>query len=122
MMLDIDDFKNYNDKYGYLQGDKLLKQIGNILTDNLRDVDVICRYAGDEFAVILPETKIAGAAIVADKIIHEISRHPFKKKVTASVGLTQAKGKMEGYDLISKAGHALQESKNSGKNKVVIYE
>ena len=68
LMLDIDDFKKVNDTYGHLEGDVVLKEIGRIIHGNIREIDLACRYGGEEFAVILPETSREGAAVVAERI------------------------------------------------------
>jgi len=120
-MIDIDNFKSYNDSFGHLEGDELLKKVSEILTKNLREIDIICRYGGDEFVVILPETEVDGAKTVADKIKSEIEKYPFKQKVTLSIGLAKRGNKMNGHDLIQRADRALYEAKDKGKNRVCCY-
>ncbi|MCA9408030.1 MAG: diguanylate cyclase, partial [Candidatus Omnitrophica bacterium] len=82
LMIDVDDFKSYNDEFGHPEGDILLKTIGDVLTAELREVDIVCRYAGDEFAVILPETKTDEAELVAQRILDKIDKLQLKKKVS----------------------------------------
>jgi diguanylate cyclase (GGDEF)-like protein len=65
IMLDIDDFKQFNDRYGHPKGDTVLKAVSGIIKQNLREIDVAARYGGEEFVIMLPETDIAGAAAVA---------------------------------------------------------
>lgn len=121
MLIDVDAFKQYNEIHGNKEGDELLRNIARIIERNLRDVDIICRYAGDEFAAILPETTAECAVFAAEKIVNEISKSILMKKVTVSVGLAEVKGKMESYDLIFKADRALSESKKNGKNKISVF-
>lgn len=117
-MIDIDDFKIYNDTYGHLEGDRLLKTFAGILKDNLRVVDVVCRYAGDEFVVILPETDSTDALKVAHKIKKAIESTVLKQKVTISIGLAKSVPTMNRYDLILKADTALYQAKKQGKNSI----
>jgi len=121
MMIDIDNFKSYNDSFGHLEGDELLKKVSEIMTKNLREIDIICRYAGDEFAVILPETDVDGAKTVANKINCEIEKYPFKQKVTLSIGLAKKGNMMNDHDLIQRSDRALYEAKDGGKNQVCVY-
>ncbi len=118
-MIDLDDFKSYNDAYGHLEGDHLLKTFSKTLKDNLRVVDIICRYAGDEFVVILPETDVSEAEFVAEKVKRAVERATLRKKVTISVGIAKCNNPhMNKYDLILKADTALFEAKKQGKNQV----
>ena len=121
MMIDVDDLKSYNDTFGHLEGSELLKKFSVILTENLREIDIACRFGGDEFAVILPETDLQGAEIAARKIIKGVEKFPFKRKVTLSIGMAQRGDKMDGNDLIRKADSALYEAKDKGKNRVCCY-
>ncbi|MCX5680251.1 MAG: sensor domain-containing diguanylate cyclase [Candidatus Omnitrophica bacterium] len=75
LMLDIDDFKKINDTYGHLVGDVVLKDIGHIIKDDIREIDLACRYGGEEFAVMLPETSKEGAFIVAERIRKRVEEH-----------------------------------------------
>jgi len=120
LMIDIDGFKAYNDDYGHLEGDALLKEVSLLIHLNLREVDVLCRYAGDEFAVILPGTSKNEAVIVADKIRKCIENAKFQRKVTLSIGISQYKEKMSRNDLIFNADNALYQAKNQGKNRVCV--
>ncbi len=121
LMLDIDDFKIYNDTYGHLGGDSLLKGISRVLKKNLRKVDIICRYAGDEFAAILPQTTIPMAQIIADKIHRAVEKSHFERQVTVSIGIAAFNSPMDRRDLIMKADQALYQSKRGGKNKISCF-
>ena len=120
LMIDVDDFKSYNDTYGHLEGDMLLKKISNVLTKTLRNVDIVCRYAGDEFVVILPECKISDAEIVAEKIRKNVEDLSLKRKVTLSIGVGRYAPNMSCRDLILQADQALLKGKREGKNRVLI--
>ncbi len=118
-MIDVDNFKTYNDAYGHLEGDYLLKTVAGILKSNLRVVDIVCRYAGDEFVVILPETDSAEAVTAAEKIKKAIEHAILKQKVTISIGIAQyASPNMNKYDFILKADTALFQAKKQGKNAI----
>ena len=78
IMLDIDDFKEFNDTYGHPRGDSVLKTVSNVIRENLREIDVAARYGGEEFVIVLPETDAAGAFAVAERIRESCSRHSFE--------------------------------------------
>jgi len=118
LMMDIDDFKSYNDQFGHLEGDELLKKIGLTIHLNLREVDIVCRYGGDEFVIILPGTNKEGAVVVADKIRKCIEKVKFPKAVTLSIGTAHFRENMSRHDLIFHADKALYQAKNQGKNRV----
>jgi len=118
LMIDVDDFKSYNDTYGHLEGDLLLKEVSKALSKTLRKVDIVCRYAGDEFVAILPETKVFEAEIVAEKIRKEVEDLSLKREVTLSIGIGEYSLNMSRRDLIFQADQALLKVKKEGKNKV----
>jgi len=117
IMIDIDNFKSYNDTYGHLEGDALLKAVGKILKDQLRDTDIVCRYAGDEFVAILPGTNLKGATKVTEKIQDVFQKQFPKKKVSLSQGIAGFTNGMTDYDIILKADRALYQAKKDGKNR-----
>jgi two-component system cell cycle response regulator len=128
VMLDIDRFKDYNDRYGHLAGDEVLRRVGEILRKHSRDVDVPARYGGDEFGLILPETDAGAAARQAERIRHAVAQHPFPSAgpeevvhLTVSAGvalLTEAMGKPE--DIIRAADDALYRAKAAGRNHLSV--
>lgn len=122
IMMDLDDFKLYNDTFGHLEGDALLKEIGRILKSQLRETDIVCRYAGDEFTVILPDITTAGARIAAEKIRQAVEGASFKTKVTVSLGIAAYTPGITPYDLILKADRALYQAKGAGKNHIYVQE
>lgn len=127
-MLDIDDFKKFNDNYGHPKGDEILKTVSSVLAESIRDVDIVARYGGDEFAVILPETDAEGAKVVATRLKHEISQrkiafHRKKLGVTVSLGgitLEASAVKKRIFPIISIADKALMKAKRKGKNSIVL--
>ena len=128
-MLDIDDFKRCNDKFGHPFGDRVLAQIAHILEKNIRKVDYVCRYGGEEFAVIFPETPNPGALAVAERIRKIIQTTKFVvEDIGAEISLTISGGISSfGIDddtpegLIKKSDIALYQAKNDGKNRVYLY-
>ncbi len=124
VMLDIDDFKSFNDSYGHPAGDEVLATVGEVVRNALRDLDVPIRYGGEEFAVILPETPVAGAALVAERIREDIEQLAFGTG-TGSVRRTVSLGVAEypahatsGRALVEAADQALYRAKGAGKNRV----
>jgi len=128
-MMDIDNFKNYNDTNGHQAGDDLLKEMASLIQSSVRKVDIAFRYGGEELVVILTETDKAGAMILAEKLVKTISKHPFMHRekqplgcISVSMGLaTFPEDAKDADDLICRADKALYVAKNSGKNRVEIY-
>ena len=128
MMIDLDNFKEINDRYGHLAGDVVLKECGRILKSRLRQVDVLGRYGGDEFLAILPATDSASAAGVAERLRLAISDHLFKVykqpvRVSVSVGLwtLDKPDHLTPEHFIDRADRALFEAKHAGRNRVCEY-
>ena len=124
LLLDIDHFKDYNDKYGHLEGDKVLVRFSQIIKSCLRTNDSAYRYGGEEFTVILPETAGEEARTVAQRIRAALEAEPFSPEdgeevtVTISIGLTEYHPKEELSSFIQRADQAMYRSKRSGRNKV----
>ena len=126
IMLDIDDFKQINDTYGHLQGDKVLRMVGRVLHLESRGVDEPARYGGEEFAVALPETGLEGALDLAERVRVRIESEQVPRagsaspvKVTASLGAASLPGSANDAEaLIAAADAALYEAKRAGKNRV----
>ncbi len=125
IMFDLDNFKEINDTYGHLAGDKVLKEVGNILRNYLRAKDVAARTGGEEFAVILPGITKDEALLVAERLRKVISNHTVEydgKKIdfTASFGVAEMREGVERpEDLIREADEKLYTAKRTGKDKVV---
>ncbi len=124
LLLDIDHFKNYNDRFGHLEGDKVLVRFSQIIKSCLRTNDSAYRYGGEEFTVILPETAGEEAMTVAQRIRAALEDEPFSPKngeavkVTISIGVTEYNPKEELTTFIQRADQAMYRSKRSGRNKV----
>lgn len=124
LMIDIDDFKKYNDAFGHPEGDKALVNIANLIRRSCRHQDIVARYGGEEFSVVLPELSKKETVLIAERIRSSIenSGHLFKKPLTVSIGLSsfpqEARKKEE---LIEKADIRLYKAKAEGKNKVVSF-
>lgn len=123
MMLDVDDFKSYNDRYGHLAGDTALRTVAEILKETLRGADVAARYGGEEFAILLPQTSSEEAAQIGERIRRRIERAEFPHRtVTISVGIASCSQEVDTpRDIISAADVALYAAKNSGRNNVQIF-
>ena len=127
IMLDIDNFKNYNDAYGHLEGDKVLKGVGVVIQNSIREIDSAYRYGGEEFVVILPETIANDAVILAERIRMNIKNQTFspqkeKLNITASFGVTQyhLKEGIEGF--VVRADKNMYHAKDLGRNRVCSAE
>jgi len=125
VMFDIDNFKRINDELGHLGGDEILRAVGAQLTRVLRSTDVACRYGGDEFVILLPDTNLPGAERVAETLRREIATLALAGTgarvvaVTASVGLaTAAPAELDATALIKMADEALYQAKHLGRNRV----
>jgi diguanylate cyclase (GGDEF)-like protein len=123
IMVDIDHFKRLNDEFGHLLGDEVLRGVSNILKQQLRKVDMVCRYGGEEFAIVVPETTGANALVVAEKLRRQIETHPFPgvpRPVTISCGV--ADYPIQGTtrdELVAAADSALYQAKQAGRNRVI---
>jgi diguanylate cyclase (GGDEF)-like protein len=127
LMMDIDKFKLVNDTYGHPAGDVVLKEVASTIRESLRNIDVACRYGGEEFAVILPETTEKGVLLVAERIRENIGKKVIDLGKGASISVTISIGGascpqngIEVRDIILSADKALYTAKKTGRNKVVL--
>ena len=126
-MIDIDNFKSYNDSFGHLAGDEILKGVARAIRDTVRSMDVVSRYGGEEFAVILPHTTKKESLIIAERIRKEVEglRSPtddLMEYPTVSLGIAEYPDDAGNIDeLIHKADCAMYRAKRTGKNRVVLY-
>jgi two-component system, cell cycle response regulator len=129
VMFDIDHFKKFNDTYGHLQGDRIIRDIAKLLCKSIRQVDFPARYGGEEFAVILPAVDVKGATVVAERLRKRVETHPFPSSdggtalhVTISVGVTEfdAESAYAPSEVIREADRALYQSKEHGRNRVTV--
>jgi diguanylate cyclase (GGDEF)-like protein len=123
-MVDIDNFKACNDTYGHLVGDVVLKGISDIMKENVREIDLISRYGGEEFALALPETSLEGARLVAERLRTKIKETVFRAydesvKITVSIGISVYPDNADDIKGIAeKADAAMYLAKKSGKDIV----
>jgi diguanylate cyclase (GGDEF)-like protein len=124
VMLDLDDFKAINDRFGHLCGDSVLASVGQRMSAVLRGSDIKCRYGGDEFLVLLPDTPAAGAHRVAETLRRELEERPVRWQdqsivVTASFGIAELReDDVEIEGLVARADAALYRAKQGGRNRV----
>jgi two-component system cell cycle response regulator len=125
IMLDIDHFKEINDKFGHSHGDIVLEQLSEVIKKTIRSIDIICRYGGEEIVIILPYTNFEGAYIVAERLRRRVEEHAFGSidrslNLTISSGLihTDGKDKADIDSLFQLLDSQLYEAKNTGRNKV----
>jgi diguanylate cyclase (GGDEF)-like protein len=130
LMLDIDEFKKVNDTYGHEAGDLALQQVAAALKSSLREIDILGRLGGEEFAVLLPNTSLEGAALLAERMRQTIANTSFKtpgdvliSTITISIGVAAFTDEMSGTDdLLRNADAAMYRAKNSGRNCVGVYK
>ena len=126
-ILDIDFFKKINDTFGHQCGDYILKEVARLTKESFRKTDMIYRYGGEEFTIILPETSLTNASIPLERLRNKIEAFEFvynneKIKLSISVGISEMKyNYSEQTELLSTADKALYKAKQTGRNKVVIY-
>jgi len=126
MMCDIDHFKRINDTYGHLVGDIALQAVSRCMTKNLRPQDLLVRYGGEEFAVLLPDTDLLQAKTVAERVRSAIEattirRDELEFQVTISIGITATQHEEKLEDLIDKADQALYQAKELGRNRIEVF-
>ncbi len=124
-MIDLDRFKDINDTYGHLAGDMVLSTIGRMFDKHFRKGDLICRYGGEEFAVILPYTSLKSATAVCERLRKKVSSHRFKYNlsdfsISISIGIALYNNLVQWspVELVSAADHALYQAKKEGRNRV----
>lgn len=126
MMLDVDNLKEYNDRNGHLSGSRALKDIAGILSRNCREIDLVSKYGGDEFALVLPQTGRTGAISLGQRILHSVKEFPFDGYapglLTCSIGVSVFPEDARDVDeLIERADAALYKAKAMGKNSIMSF-
>jgi diguanylate cyclase len=124
-LLDLDNFKRLNDTYGHLAGDAALKHLVKVVRDTLRSMDVIARFGGEEFLILLPETTVEAAAAAMVRVQRELTRHFFlheneKMLITFSCGVALRLPNEDQLSVMARADKAMYQAKHSGKNRVVV--
>ncbi len=128
ILMDVDHFKDYNDHYGHIVGDEVLKQVAGILMTRIPPTNLIARYGGDEFIVIASQTPKGQALLLSEKIAHAIEQHPFsfqdqrlETQMTVSIGIAELpEDAVDGRGLIQKADQALYRAKREGRHRVCM--
>jgi diguanylate cyclase (GGDEF)-like protein len=126
VLIDLDDFKAVNDRFGHHSGDRVLAAFGSMLRDHIRDVDLAARLGGEEFALLLPEVEGRDAVLVAERLRRSLSERPIASvegnalSSTASFGVAQYRQGDTGEDLLRLADDALYRAKGEGKNRVCV--
>lgn len=125
LLVDIDHFKKVNDSYGHSIGDLVLKTVTNLLRSQLKQQDILCRWGGEEFLVLLPEMDLSHAAELAERFRDSISQRELKVNgvhiaITVSIGVAEYQKLEPAEDLIKRADLALYQAKEAGRNQVVL--
>ena len=127
LMIDVDHFKQFNDRYGHLVGDQILRSIGSLVRENVREIDIVGRYGGEEFCVVLPDTDLDGAQFAAERIRAAvesklITAYDVSLRATVSVGISSFPhdGALSA-ELIDKADWAMYRAKKKGRNAVCSF-
>jgi diguanylate cyclase (GGDEF)-like protein len=120
ILIDVDQFKAYNDTFGHPAGDEVLRGVAEILRNESRVHDVVARYGGEEFALLLPATHVAAAILVGERLRSAIEKHPWPERpITVSVGVSSADRPSSQPGLVARADGALYAAKQTGRNRVV---
>jgi len=124
LVLDLDDFKAFNDAYGHIEGDQALRRLGHVIKRCLRETDHAYRYGGEEFTIILPMTTSAAGAVTAERIRTEFKKEIFspalgqQARLTISIGLAQYKPKEDGKAFVRRVDKLMYQGKKNGKDRV----
>jgi diguanylate cyclase (GGDEF)-like protein len=115
LMLDIDHFKEVNDREGHLHGDRVLQELARLFDDCVRETDLVGRYGGEEFVIVMPQTDLAGACVFAERLRSEVAG---RLPVSISGGVTTAREGDTAETLLARADAALYSAKGAGRNRV----
>ncbi len=135
LILDIDHFKKVNDTYGHLRGDEILEELARLISSSARSIDIPVRYGGEEFVIILPETSLDGALVIAERLRNRVENHRFRSSgdgnnspeeisITISIGISHASASnlITSEQLVAQGDKALYYAKKNGRNRVVSYD
>jgi two-component system cell cycle response regulator len=127
LIMDIDFFKNVNDTYGHDVGDDVIKGFASRIGMSVRGVDLACRYGGEEFVVVMPDTDLAVASTVSERLRRQVADQPFEDAkgqqsldITCSIGVTVSREQEDSNSLLKRADEALYTAKRDGRNRVVV--
>lgn len=127
LMMDIDHFKRVNDTYGHAVGDRVLKEFASRIAKNIRGVDLAARYGGEEFVVMMPDTPVDWAFMIAERLRQEVAETPFEAgvpegplSITVSIGVAASTLEDSPSELLERADKALYEAKDTGRDRVVL--
>jgi diguanylate cyclase (GGDEF)-like protein len=119
LLVDVDEFKAFNDQFGHIAGDGALRQVAQLLATHTRPFDVVARYGGEEFAVLLPHTGAEAAVGAGERLRRAVEAAPWEvRRMTISVGASTIVGEADGTALVAAADRALYEVKQNGRNGV----
>ena len=118
-MIDLDHFKDFNDRYGHVVGDTVLRSVAAMMVSNTRDQDLVARYGGEEFCLVLPDTDLLGGHHLLDQLRSGGRDSTTELGVTLSAGLTSWDGIEDPISFIERADRALYRAKESGRDRVV---
>ena len=126
-MVDVDHFKKFNDTHGHAVGDQVLRLVGRVLRDNIRECDMAARYGGEEFALVLPGIDLMACKEVAERVRGRISNAKLMRRttgqeigsVTVSIGVAQFRPAESAEALIERSDRGLYQAKRTGRNRVV---
>jgi two-component system cell cycle response regulator len=126
MMFDVDHFKAVNDQFGHSAGDEALRQLADRALRGVRSIDLVARLGGEEFVVVMPETNLAAATMVAERLRQSVAAEPFllhasgeRRPITISAGVAVAEAGDTVDTLLQRADDALYAAKDAGRNKVI---
>lgn len=123
MMIDVDNFKAFNDRYGHIAGDRVLVAVAEALREYLRPTDLVARFGGDEFAVLLPDLQVKQARQTAERIRQQIaalSPPSLSTAITVSIGIADRSGRDDVATLVQRADSAMYDAKEAGRNRVAV--
>jgi diguanylate cyclase (GGDEF)-like protein len=126
LIADIDHFKQFNDRYGHLVGDRVIQEVARLMKTSLRDSDILGRYGGEEFSILLPDTNVQAAAFVADRLLTRVGSTSIDTEagdlqVQISIGVAGlGKATPTLHDLINRADQAMYQAKEEGRNRVAV--
>jgi diguanylate cyclase len=118
-IFDIDNFKRINDEHGHLYGDRILQEFAKLMSDSVRETDVLARYGGEEFVIVMPETDLAGASVICERLRDKIER---ELTITVSGGLTASSPDENQQTLLAHADLALYQAKSAGRNRIYVHD